>query len=167
MYIETERLYIKELEETMAESLFFNSLDEDTKRFLPDEVFDNVEQAKEKIIFLRSCYEKKDKPLVYAVTLKNNQWIGYVQLVPYQDTWEIGYHIGKKYTGHGYATEAVKNFLSVIMPILKINKVYGICLKENIASCRVLENCTFVQIFDGIDNYQGKQQEICKYIFYK
>jgi len=34
--------------------------------------------------------------------------IGYVQAVPIGDEWEVGYHIASKYTGNGYATEAVR-----------------------------------------------------------
>lgn len=72
----------------------------------------------------------------------------------------------KKHTHHGYAKEAVTNFLPVMMKNFQINQVYGICLEENVASCRILENCSFVKIFDGEDNYQGQKQNICKYIFY-
>ena len=55
------------------------------------------------------------------------------------DTWEVGYHIGKTFTGNGYATEAVKAFLPVIMKELNITEIFGICVVENMASAKVLE----------------------------
>ena len=90
--------------------------------------------------------------------------IGYVQAVPLGDgIWEIGYHIGAKYTRRGYATEAVKAFVPVIMEKIGISKMAGVCLADNIASQKVMEKCGFVLEFKGIDNYQGEQREICRY----
>ena len=43
MKIQTERLTITEFDLSMAESVHLNSLDEDNRRFLPDEVFETVE----------------------------------------------------------------------------------------------------------------------------
>ena len=47
MRIETERLIITELSMDMAKDLHLNSLDEDNRRFVPDEVFETVEEAAE------------------------------------------------------------------------------------------------------------------------
>ena len=45
MNIETQRLIITEFQPEMAEAVHLNSLDEDTRRFVPDEVFETVEEA--------------------------------------------------------------------------------------------------------------------------
>ena len=155
MNIKTERLVIKEFSRDMAMAVHKNSLDEDTRRFLPDEVFETVEDAEETIDFLMSQYGGTDGPLVYPVLLKDGTNIGYVQAVPIEDDdWEIGYHIGKAYTCKGYATEAVMAFLPVIMSDLGIKKISGICVKENIASCKVLEKIGFVYTFP---EHRGKR----------
>ena len=111
--VETERLIISEMTMDMAMDIHKNSLDEDTRRFVPDEVFETLEDAKETVEFLMSQYGATDGPLVYAVILKvDDTNIGYVQLVPIgEGKWEIGYHVAKAYTCKGYATEAVKAFL--------------------------------------------------------
>ena len=49
MRIETERLVITEFDLTMAESVLKNSLDEDNRRFVSDEVFETVEEAQDTI----------------------------------------------------------------------------------------------------------------------
>ena len=165
MNIKTERLVIAEFRRDMAMAVHKNSLDEDTRRFLPDEVFETVEDAEETIDFLMSQYGGTDGPLVYPVLLKDGTNIGYVQAVPIEDgDWEIGYHIGKAYTCKGYATEAVRAFLPVIMSDLGIKKISGICVKENIASCKVLEKIGFTLVYEGIGCYQGEEREIHKYI---
>lgn len=78
---------------------------------------------------------------------------------------EIGYHIAKRYTGNGFATEAVKVFLPVMMDMLQIDKIYGVVLEENIASHKVLEKNGFKLIFKVIGQYQGKDRKLRKYIF--
>ena len=103
-------------------------------------------------------------PLVYPVLLKDETYIGYAQAVPFDDgTWEIGYHIGANYTKNGYATEAVKAFLPVIMPKLNLAKIKGICLADNKASQKVMERCGFQKEFEGPGPYQGNERTICKY----
>ena len=168
MRIETERLIIAELDMSMAQRVHLNSLDDDNRRFVPDEVFETVEDAAETIEFLMNCYKTGDGPLVYPILLKNGANIGYVQAVPFENaTWEIGYHIGADYTKKGYATEAVKAFLPVIMKQLNIDEMTGVCLADNHASVKVMERSGFVKTFEGIGNYQGEQRRICKFIYQK
>ena len=166
MRIETERLIITEFTMDMAEDVHLNSLDEDNRRFVPDEVFETVEKAADTVGFLMDVYENGDGPLVYPVLLKDGTYIGYVQAVPFDDgTWEVGYHIGGNYTKNGYATEAVKAFLPVIMPKLGLFKIAGICLADNKASVKVMERCGFVKEYEGIGPYQGEERRICRYYF--
>lgn len=166
MRIETERLIITEFTMDMAEAVHLNSLDEDNRRFVPDEVFETVEDAADTVGFLMGVYENGDGPLVYPALLKDGTYIGYVQAVPLDDgNWEVGYHIGANYTRQGYATEAVKAFLPVIMPKLGIRRIAGICLSENRASVKVMERCGFVKEFEGVGPYQGEDREICKFFF--
>ena len=167
MLTETERLIITEMTMDMAEAVHENSLDEDTRKFVPDEVFETLEDAKETIEFLMEQYGSFEGPLVYAVLTKADERnIGYVQMVPIDDgKWEIGYHVGKQFTGNGYATEAALGFLPLMANAIGIPEVYGICLKDNVASCRVLEKCGFEKLFDGVGEYQGEPREIIKTVW--
>ena len=162
--IETNRLTITVFNKSMAEVVHLNSLDEDNNSFVPDEVFETIEKAEETLVWLIGNYGSRE-PLVYPVLLKSGENIGYVQALPLGKRWEIGYHIAKPYTGNGYATEAVKAFLPVIMQYLQIKEIVGECLEGNIASRKVLEKCGFQLEFKGSGNYQGEKREICKYIY--
>jgi RimJ/RimL family protein N-acetyltransferase len=163
MLIETERLLITEFDESMIESVHLNSLDDDNRSFLPDEVFETIDEARETVKWLISCYQGNKGPFVYPILLQDSKNIGYVQVVKIENGWEIGYHVSKLYTGNGYATEAVISFLPVIMKQLKISNIYGICLAENIASQRVLDKCGFVMEYAGLGIYRSAERLIRRY----
>lgn len=164
MYIETERLKIVPFRADMAQDVHLNSLDEDTRRFVPDEVFETIEEANETVSFLMDCYAHDEGPFVYPILRKDDTFIGYVQAVALEEgAWEVGYHVGSNFTRNGYASEALRAFLPVILPKLRISEIFGICLLENVASIRVLEKCGFQKIFEGTGIYQGNPANICKF----
>ena len=155
MKIETKRLIIIEMNMDMAEAVHKNSLDEDNRRFIPDEVFYTIKEASDTIAYLMEHFQSLSGPLVYAIIIKQTEEnIGYVQIIPFEDKrWEIGYHIAKPYVGNGDATEAVNAFLPVITKKGGIDEVDGVCLKNNIASIQVMAKCGFTNIFAGEGNY--------------
>ena len=166
MMVKTERLYITEFTLDMVEAVHRNSLDEDNRKFNPNEVFETIEDAQDTVEFLMSVYENGEGPLVYPILLTDGANIGYVQAVPMDEgKWEVGYHIAKAYTGNGYATEAVKAFLPIIMKKLNTKEILGICVFENIASIKVLEKTGFTKEFEGMGLYQDEERKICKYIY--
>ncbi len=166
MRIETERLIITEFTAEMAGDVHENSLDEDNRRFVPDEVFETVEDAGAAIGFLISQYGGAEGPLAYPVLTKNGENIGYVQVVPLGNgEREIGYHIAKKYTGNGYATEAVRAFLPEAAKATGVREIQGICLKDNTASRHVLLKCGFAPVFEGVGEYQGEKREIFRSVW--
>ena len=161
----TKRLRIQELTESMAMSVHLLSLDEDNRRFIPDEVFETVDDALEAIRRLRSYYGRNDAPLVYALALHDGQHIGHIQAIPIEQSWEIGYHIGKAYTGRGYAAEAVSAFVPLVMEQLGIRRLFGVCLTDNIASRRVMEKCGFSLKSSGEAPYHGEMRAVCHYAY--
>ena len=165
--LETDRLKITEMTMDMAMDVHKNSLDEDVRRFVPDEVFETPEDAAETLEFLISQYSSMDGPLVYALIRKeDHKNVGYVQFVPIAEgKWEIGYHVAKAYTCKGYATEAVKAFLPLMAKRVGIEEVYGIRLLENVSSGRVLEKCGFETFFEGEGEYHDGVYEISKSVW--
>ena len=163
MNIVTSRLRIGDFTMDMAQRIHLLSLDDDTRRFVPDEVFETVEEAAETIGFLMEGAASGEGPQVCPI-LRDETVIGYVQASPLEESgWEIGYHIGKAETRKGYATEAVRAFLPVILPRLHQTTMEGICVAENIASRKVLERCGFRLLYEGEGLYQGEKRTICRY----
>ena len=165
MRIETERLIITDFTPDMAEDVHKNSLDEDNRRFVPDEVFETVAAAREAIGYLMGQYGGSEGPFVHPVLTKTGENIGYVQMVNIGEGWELGYHIAKAFTGRGYATEAARAFLPAMAEEYHLDKIYGICLADNLASVRVMEKLGFENLFTGIGPYQGAQRPIVKNIW--
>ena len=56
---------------------------------------------------------------------------------------EIGYYLGKEFTGNGYMREAVKQVEEYAKSTLQAKELYGVVKKENIASIKVLQSCGF------------------------
>lgn len=162
---ETERLIITHFDESMAIAVHLLSLDEANRRFQPDEVFETEQDALETIQYLSANYGNTDTPQVHPIILKESgENIGHAELVPLGDgAWEIGYHIGEKFTRKGYASEAVKAFLPAMMKKFGLSEVLGICDAENIASRKLMERCGFKREYEGMGMYHGKEQRICRY----
>ena len=166
MRIETERLVITDFRSDMARAVHLGSLDEDTRRFLPDEVFETEEIAAEVIADLMDCYSGTEGPFVHPMLL-DGEYAGYVQLVPIENGWEIGYHTVKAHIGQGLATEAVRAFLPVMMDKLGLTQVAGICDAQNAASIRVMEKCGFTRVYEGDALYHGDMKPIVRMVYSK
>lgn len=163
--IENDNLQIVKMNKSMYFDIYQNSLDEDNRKYVPDEVFDSLEEASEVVNQIINCYDSEDGPFVYTVIRKkDNANLGYVQLVKIEEGWEIGYHIAKIFTGNGYATEAVNLFLNYIKNNTNLKQIIGIALATNKASRRVLEKCGFELIYEGNGLYQGRKRKIIKTI---
>jgi RimJ/RimL family protein N-acetyltransferase len=160
-------LQIVKMNMSMYYDVYRNSQDEDNRKYVPDEVFNSIEDARDVVTQIINNYESEEGPFVYAIFRKiDNANIGYVQLIKIEDGWEIGYHIAKDYTGNGYATEAVNLFLEYIKKHTILKQIFGIALASNLASRRVLEKCGFELIYEGDGVYQGAQRKIIKTIKY-
>lgn len=160
-----DRIKIVQINTSMIYDIWANSLDDDNRRFVPDEVFESLEETYDVVNNLIESYQSEDGPFVYAIIRNNdNANIGYVQLVKIDEGWEIGYHIAKLYTNNGYATEAVNLFLDYLKNNTDLEEIYGVALAANKASRRVLEKCGFELIFEGQGLYQGNQRKIIKTI---
>ncbi len=163
--IENDNLQIVKMNKSMYFDIYQNSLDEDNRKYVPDEVFDSLEEASEVVNHIISAYGSEDGPFVYSVIRKkDNINLGYVQLVKLEEGWEIGYHIAKIFTGNGYATEAVNLFIKYIQNNTNVKQIFGIALAANKASRRVLEKCGFELIYEGDGLYQGSKRKIIKTI---
>lgn len=162
---ETDRLIITNFDESMAMAVHLLSIDEANRRFQPDEVFETEQDALETIQYLTEHYGDINAPQVHPIILKESgENIGHVELVPLDGgKWEIGYHIGERFTRMGYASEAVKAFLPVMMEKFGLSEVLGICAAENFASRSVLERCGFRLEYEGMGMYHGEERKKCDY----
>ena len=160
-----ENVSLALINESMIYDIWDNSLDDDNVKYVPDEVFNTLEETADVVDHIIKNYKNKQMPLIYAIMRNSdNANMGYVQLNKANDIWEIGYHVAKIYTKNGYATEAVNLFLDIVKETMNIDIIYGIVLYTNKASKRVLEKCGFKTIYEGEGKYQNKKRKIIKAI---
>lgn len=147
MRIETQRLRIGEWTPELAQTLLHLSQDAGNRRFLPDEVFGTVAEAQAAIAEWLANRHAGTGAQACPVFLQNGTCIGHVALCPLEawdeEAWEVEYHIGEAFRGHGYAAEAVRAFLPAITAQLGVKRLRGVCTADNHASRRVLEQCGF------------------------
>ena len=165
LIISDSTISICHFNESMYYDVWKNSLDENNRKYVPDEVFESLEEATDVVDQLIQCYSSEDGPFVYAIIRNSdNANLGYVQLVKIDEGWEIGYHIAQIYNGKGYATRGVGLFLQFLKNSSKLKEIYGVALANNKASRRVLEKNGFELIFEGTGLYQGSKRKIIKTI---
>lgn len=153
--IETARLVIRPLDFSMAAALCRGSQDAQTRRFLPDEVFETEDDAREAIEALTEGYGLARRAQVYEVALRNGDHVGFVELSPTDDDMEIGYQVAEPMRGHGYAAEAVRAFLPVMAARWNLTHVKGICVSDNNASKAVLSASGFTPLGDSPELEHG------------
>lgn len=140
---ETEHLKIRKFKIEDARCLYKNHLEEEVKKWIPNESYVDIEEAKGAIKFYIDCLNSKHLPYVLAVELKNTGELigdtGVNEVEGNSGEVEIGYTICKKHSGKGYATELLNAMTEFIARTFGINILYGRVMYGNSASVRVLE----------------------------
>ena len=103
---------------------------------------------KQEAIWLRKAidnYKIKIPKFYVLAILLNRKVIGNViaEKIKPEESFQIGYWIGKEYWNKGYTTKAVKLFLKKVKKKFKLKKITASFSKKNLASKRVLEKSGF------------------------
>ncbi|MBR6688451.1 MAG: ribonuclease HI [Clostridia bacterium] len=146
--LETERLKLRLFKDTDVDALYEACSDEKVTRFLSFDTYTSMDDAYNRIEFLKEEYEKLIEPPVWAITLKGeNKAIGsinYLHVKEKHSVAEIGYWLASKYWNKGIMTEAVKGVLKFGFENMGLNKVIIQCDARNTGSYRVMEKCGLV-----------------------
>lgn len=140
---ETEHLRVRKFEIEDAKHLYENHLEEEVKKWIPNESYADIEEALGAINFYIDCVNSRHLPYVLAVELKENGELigdtGVNEVEGKADEVEMGYVICKKYSGKGYATELLEAMTEFVTLTFGMNVLYGRVMRGNSASVRVLE----------------------------
>ena len=140
---ETEHLKIRKFEIGDAQCLYENHLEEEVKKWIPNESYADIEETQDAINFYVDCVKKDHLPYVLAVELKKTGELigdtGINEVEGGSNEVEIGYGICKMYSGKGYATELLKAMTEFSVETFGIDVLYGRVMYGNNASVRVLE----------------------------
>ncbi len=140
---ETERLIIRTFRDTDARSLYENHLDDEVRKWFPHECYADVEEALDAIRFYAERVENERLPYVLGAELKaTGELIGDAGISEVENSpqeVEVGYCIGQKFRGKGYATEMLRAISDYFAARFAIRVIYGRVVHGNEASVKVLE----------------------------
>ena len=141
VYLETERLIIRDSIIDDFESTWEMRNDEDVTKFTGGITKLTRDEAFER--YVKKCENIDNKLKEYSVILKDsNEYIGYCgfQYCSVLDGIEILYGYAKEHWGKGYAFEAAKVVLDFGINVLKLGEIVAAVNYKNIASDKVLIN---------------------------
>lgn len=138
--IETERTIMRRLSKEDAIDFFNLNLDKEVLKYTGDQPFENVQAS---IDFLTN-YDQYEKygvgrlAVIDKTTLKFIGWCGLKYSLE-KNEYDIGFRFFKNFWNKGFATETAKKCLEYGFDKLKIDRIVGRAMKENIGSIKVLE----------------------------
>ncbi len=166
---ETEHLKVRKFRMEDAPCLYKNHLEEEVKKWIPNESYADMEETQDAINFYVDCVNGGHLPYVLAVELKETGELigdtGVNEVEGKTNEVEIGYGICKKYSGKGYATELVNAMTEFVVSTFKIHVLYGRVMRGNDASVRVLEKNGYIFVdeeFGAEDDPYGNGMLIYK-----
>jgi len=165
--LETERLILRKLKLEDAPTVFRNwASDKEVTKFLRWNAHADIEVTEQ---WIKECEElTKDKSRYeWGIVLKEIMEpigsIGAFKNTEDPDRYEIGYALGKKFWGHGYATEAFRCVINFLANEVGIKHFRCSHAKENPASGAVMRHVGFVYKKDGVyQSFDGLRKYECK-----
>ena len=151
--LKTERLLLREFREEDAEGIFNSYINDEDFLYYANKKKRTLEEEKASLIGISDKY-KSNEYYNWLITLKDKTIIGAINLNVdnFNESVEFNYAISKKYYNNGYMTEALKEIKRFCLEELKVNRFYGGCEINNIASKKVMEKTGL--IYEGtIRNY--------------
>ena len=140
---ETERLIIRKFRDEDAAELYENHQDDEVRKWFPNECYADRAEALDAIRFYTDCVANGHLPYVLGVELKETGELigdtGISEAEGKPGETEIGYCIGQKYRGRGYASELVNAASGFAASRFGIRAIYGRVIHGNEASVKVLE----------------------------
>jgi len=142
-FLETERLIVRRLRDDDAQAMYENHLDDEVRKWFPNECYADPDEALDAARFFAGCVDSGHLPFVLGVELKETGELigdtGISEVEGKPDETEIGYCIGGKYRGRGYATELLGAISGFAVSRFGFRVIYGRVVHGNEASAKVLE----------------------------
>ena len=158
MRLETERLILRDYEESDRESYFKLKSDPRTMYYLQDiRLYTEVEAEEDFANVLQDMKSDDRKFYFLHMELKDSHEqvgsVGYTvtENTPVGKLVHAGYFIYPKFWNHGYVTEAFKKVLEFAFLENDVFRVTTGCLAENVGSEKVMKKCGMIKEAEHID----------------
>ncbi|VAV83190.1 hypothetical protein MNBD_BACTEROID02-1539 [hydrothermal vent metagenome] len=158
IYIETERLILREILPTDVKGMFELDSDTEVHKYLGEKPIQTKQQATDAILFIRKQYRDYGIGRFAAIEKLSGEFIGWSGLKfntgekevlnGKRDFYDIGYRFIPRYWGKGYATESSFAALNYGFKELNLDLIVGAAEIENVASNKILQKIGLKYIND-------------------
>lgn len=172
IYLETERLILRDYREDDFDEYFRLKTDEKTMYYLQDIQLFSKEEADEDFQMVLEDMKKLDRKFYFLhMELKeSHEQVGSVGYTVTDNTpagklVHAGYFTYPKFWGNGYTTEALKKVLEFAFTEHDVYRVTIGCLAENVGSERVMQKCGLIKEAEHVDYewHDGKMKTRLEY----
>ena len=145
--IETERLLLRELLASDAESMFELNSDSQVMKYTGDKPFTHIGQSREVIESIRQQYQRFGVGRWAAVLKNTNEFIGWAglkyirQLNGRKDNYDLGYRLLQRHWSKGYGTELALACINYGFLELQLSRISAYADVRHVASVKILEKC--------------------------
>ena len=159
--IETDRLYLRELNVNDAKSFYRLNLDKEVMKYTGEGAFKNMEESR-KFLANYDQYKKYGIGRWAVINKENEAFLGWCGLKFNEklNEYDIGFRFFRKYWNKGYATESAKACVELGLNKFKFPEIIGRAMKANLASISVLEKIGLV--YDRDFDFAGYEGVIYK-----
>ena len=152
IYLETERIRLREFDENDEENLFDLDSDPEVMRFLTNGVTTPRDQVKGMLDRIITMNKKHGGRFGYwaAIEKETGFFLGWFLFRPARrdpdnvKRIEIGYRLKKMAWGKGYATEVSKQLVKKGFTELDVEEIFALAMKSHAASQHVMKKCGLV-----------------------
>lgn len=139
--IQTERLILKQLTPDYAQVIFDTyAQDPEVCKYTSWKEHESIDVT---TTFLQEVQNKRTagESYTYAIIRKSDDlFVGSIELRIGKKSASFGYVIGRDFRWEGYATEALSAIIALWFSLANVDRIYGYCDIDNIASTKVMEN---------------------------
>lgn len=155
--LETERLYLRELQDIDVEGMFKLDSNPAVHQYLGKSPISTMEEAQEVIKYIRQQYIDHAVGRLAVIEKESEAFLGWAgfKLIQeltngHQDYYDLGYRFIQDAWGKGYATEISKALVDYGFNEMKLSEMFAITDAQNLGSQNVLQKCGFVkkELFD-------------------
>jgi [ribosomal protein S5]-alanine N-acetyltransferase len=153
LFMETERLLLREMEQEDAPELFLLDTEEIVLRYLPGvPVPASAEDTKHLITYVQEQYKRNGTGRLSLILKESNELIGWCGIKLVDDHtlngrtnyYDLGYRLRSVFWGKGYAGEAAVPCIDFAFQQLKLPELHATVMQGNVASSRLLLRKGFV-----------------------
>lgn len=164
IFVETERLILRELEYTDENDLFEMDSDPEVHLYIENNPVKSIDEITKVIEMLKVQYKENGIARWAVVDKLTNECVGWSGLKYFKqplnhhnDFYELGYRFKKKHWGKGFATESSNAILDYGFKNLNTDTIFAIADPKNVNSKKVLTKLGFdyQETFD----YEGDPTE--------